>query len=43
MATRLAEPEPWVRVAAVLAEAAGEGESREFDDQALAHAKRSRG
>lgn len=41
--TLLAEPEPWVRVAAVLAEAAGVDESRSFDDQALAHAKTMRG
>jgi hypothetical protein len=43
MATRLAEPEPWTRVAAVLAEAAGTDESRSFDDQALARAKTMRG
>jgi hypothetical protein len=43
MATRLAEPEPWCRVAAVLAEAAGVDESRSFDAAALAQAKRMRG
>jgi hypothetical protein len=43
MATRLAEPEPWCRVAAVLAEAAGVDESRSFDVQAQAQAKRMRG
>ena len=43
MATRFAEPEPWIRVAAVLAEAAGVSESRSFDDQALALAKTMRG
>jgi hypothetical protein len=43
MATRLAEPEPWTRVSAVLAEAAGMEESREFDVAALAQAKRMRG
>jgi hypothetical protein len=43
MATRLAEPEPWTRVAAVLAEAAGVSESRSFDAEALAQAKRMRG
>src|SRR5215207_6635096 len=40
---RVAEPEPWIRVAAVLAEAAGVSESRSFDVQALAEAKRMRG
>jgi hypothetical protein len=43
MATRLAEPEPWVRVAAVLAEAAGVSESKVFDLQAMDQAKRMRG
>ena len=43
MATRIAEPEPWCRVAAVLAEAAGVDESRSFDVAALAQAKRMRG
>lgn len=43
MATRLAEPEPWTRVAAVLAEAAGVDESRSFDVEAQAQAKRMRG
>jgi hypothetical protein len=43
MATRLAEPEPWARVAAVLAEAAGVDESRSFDDQARALASTMRG
>jgi hypothetical protein len=43
MATRLPEPEPWCRVAAVLAEAAGVDESRSFDVAALAQAKRMRG
>jgi hypothetical protein len=42
-ATRLAEPEPWCRVAEVLAEAAGVDESRSFDAAALAQAKRMRG
>jgi hypothetical protein len=36
MATRLAEPEPWCRVSAVLAEAAGVDESRSFDVAAQA-------
>jgi hypothetical protein len=43
MATRLPEPEPWTRVAAVLAEAAGVDESRVFDAEARAQAKRMRG
>jgi hypothetical protein len=43
MATRFAEPEPWCRVAAVLAEAAGVDESRSFDVAALAQAKQMRG
>jgi hypothetical protein len=43
MATRLAEPEPWCRVSAVLAEAAGVSESRSFDVEAQALAKRMRG
>jgi hypothetical protein len=43
MASRLAEPEPWCRVSAVLAEAAGVEESGSFDVAALAQAKRMRG
>jgi hypothetical protein len=43
MATRLPEPEPWTRVAAVLAEAAGVDESRSFDAEARALAKTMRG
>jgi hypothetical protein len=43
MATRLAEPEPWTRVSAVLAEAAGVDESRSFDVAARAQAERMRG
>jgi hypothetical protein len=43
MATRLAAPEPWTRVAAVLAEAAGVDESRSFDVQAREVAKQMRG
>jgi hypothetical protein len=43
MATRFAEPEPWTRVAAVLAEAAGMDESRSFDVAARAQAERMRG
>jgi hypothetical protein len=43
MATRIPEPEPWVRVAAVLAEAAGVDESRTFDVAAVAQAKTMRG
>jgi hypothetical protein len=43
MATRLAEPEPWTRVAAVLAEAAGMDESRSFDAQAREVARQMRG
>jgi hypothetical protein len=43
MATRIPEPEPWTRISAVLAEAAGEGEDRSFDDQAVALAKTMRG
>ena len=43
MATRLAEPEPWTRVSAVLAEAAGTDESRSFDAQAREVARQMRG
>jgi hypothetical protein len=43
MATRIPEPEPWCRVAAVLAEAAGESESPAFDAEAEAQAARLRG
>jgi hypothetical protein len=43
MASRIPEPEPWCRVAAVLAEAAGEPESRTFDVAAVAQAKTMRG
>jgi hypothetical protein len=43
MASRLAEPEPWVLVADVLAEAAGVDPSRSFDGEARAQAKRMRG
>jgi hypothetical protein len=43
MATRIPEPEPWCRVAAVLAEAAGESESTAFDAEAEAQASRMRG
>jgi hypothetical protein len=43
MATRLPEPEPWCRVRAVLAEAAGVEESRSFDAAARDQAKRMRG
>jgi hypothetical protein len=43
MATRLAEPEPWCRVAAVLAEAAGVDENRSFDAQAREVARQMRG
>jgi hypothetical protein len=43
MATRLAEPEPWTRVSAVLAEAAGVDESRSFDAQAREVARQMRG
>jgi hypothetical protein len=42
-ANRLAEPEPWTRVAAVLAEVEGVDESRSFDAQARALAKTMRG
>ena len=43
MATRLVEPEPWCRVSAVLAEAAGVDESRSFDAQAREVARQMRG
>ena len=43
MATRFAEPEPWVRVSAVLAEAAGVDESRSFEAQAREVARGMRG
>ena len=43
MATRLGEPEPWCRVRAVLAEAAGVDESRSFDAQAREVASQIRG
>jgi hypothetical protein len=43
MATRIPEPEPWCRVRAVLAEAAGVDESSSFDVAALAQAERMRG
>jgi hypothetical protein len=43
MATRIPEPEPWCRVAEVLAEAAGVDESRAFDVAARAQAERMRG
>ena len=43
MATRIPEPEPWTRVAAVLAEAAGVDESRSFDAQAREVARQMRG
>jgi hypothetical protein len=43
MATRLPEPEPWVRLSAVLAEAAGVDESKVFDAEARAQAERMRG
>ena len=43
MATRFAEPEPWCRVSAVLAEAAGVDESRSFEAQAREVARGMRG
>jgi len=43
MATRFAEPEPWVKLADVLAEAAGVNPSRTFDVEAVAQAKTMRG
>ena len=43
MTTRLVEPEPWCRVRAVLAEAAGVDESRSFDAQAREVARQMRG
>ena len=43
MGSRLAEPEPWVLVADVLAEAAGVDPSRSFDVEARAQAKTMRG
>ena len=41
--SKFAEPEPWTRLSAVLAEAAGESESRAFDMEAEAQAGRLRG
>ena len=41
--SKFAEPEPWTRVAAVLAEAAGVDESRSFDVEARAQARQMRG
>jgi hypothetical protein len=43
MATRVPEPEPWCRVSAVLARAAGVDESRSFDAAAEAQARTMRG